>query len=198
MFFGCLAIAGEAGWNSGEVVFNSEASLSGEIRYDWRADVVQYRKGGRVHTYSPHLLQSFSFFDEQLNTIRRFQTLPLPEGKSRGAKQFYEVICSGPMQLVRRPSQMLGFGLPTSLMPAEDADLSFQLSGYAYYVYIDDRFVSINHFRREIWPVMERELGAELKQYMKQYGVSRRTMPGKFRLINQYNTLKGAQVLTVR
>ncbi len=198
LFFGCLATAGETGWYSGEIVFNSEATLSGEIRYDWRADVVQYRSDGRIHTFSPHLLRSFAFFDVQLNAIRHFKALPLREATNGSARQFYEVVLTGPLQLVRRPNQIVGFGLPPTLIPAEDASFSFQLAGYDYYVHTAGRFVSINRFRREIWPVMEGEFGPELKQFMKRYGVSRRTMPGKLRLINQYNVLCGGEVLSAR
>ena len=43
---------------------------------------------------------------------------------------------------------------------------------------------------------MAGKFGPELKQFMKHYGVSRRTMPGKLRLINQFNVLHQAGGLT--
>ncbi len=188
--------AGEGGWYQGEVVFNSEATLRGEIRYDPRAGVVQYRRDGREQAFGPHLLQSFAFFDVQLNTIRRFEALSAgAEGRQPG-KTFFEVVLNGPFKLVRRASPTIGFGVPAGLLPAEDADLAFQLSGYSYFVHNGGRFVPITRFRRELWPAMAGKFGPELKQFMKQYGVSRRTMPGKLRLINQFNVLHQASGLT--
>jgi hypothetical protein len=188
--------AGEEGWYRGEVVFNGEATLRGEVRYDWRAGVVQYRRDGRVQTFGPHLLQSFSFFDVQLNAIRRFQALPSGAEDRQSAKTFFEVVLNGPLQLVRRASPAIGFGVPAGLLPAEDADLAFQLSGYSYFVHTGGRFVPTSRFRQELWPAMARKFGPELKQFMKRYGVSRRTMPGKLRLINQFNVLYEASGLT--
>jgi hypothetical protein len=188
--------AGEGGWYQGEVVFNSEATLRGEVRYDCRAGVVQYRRDGREQAFGPHLLQSFAFFDVQLNTIRRFEALSAgAEGRQPG-KTFFEVVLNGPFKLVRRASPTIGFGVPAGLLPAEDADLAFQLSGYSYFVHNGGRFVPITRFRRELWPAMAGKFGPELKQFMKQYGVSRRTMPGKLRLINQFNVLHQASGLT--
>jgi hypothetical protein len=192
------AFAGEEGWYRGEVVFNSEATLHGEVRYDWRAGVVQYRRDGRAQAFGPNRLQSFAFFDVQLNTIRRFEALPSrPESRQPGTT-FFEVILNGPFKLVRRASPTIGFGVPAGLLPAEDADLTFQLSGYSYFVHTGGRFVPITRFRRELWPAMAARFGPELKQFMKRYGVSRRTLPGKLRLINQFNVLEGANGLTAR
>ncbi len=88
--------AGEGGWYQGEVVFNSEATLRGEVRYDPRAGVVQYRRDGREQAFGPHLLQSFAFFDVQLNTIRRFEALSAgAEGRQPG-KTFFEIVLNGP------------------------------------------------------------------------------------------------------
>ena len=191
-------VAGEAGWYRGEVVFNSEATLHGEVRYDWRGGVVQYRRDGRVQAFGPHLLHSFAFFDVRLNAIRRFEALPSGTGDGHTGKTFFEVVLDGPFQLVRRASPAIGFGVPVGALPAEDADLAFQLSGYAYYVHTGGRFVPLAGFRRELWPVMAGAFGPELKQFMKKYRVSRRTLPGKLRLINQYNVLSGGAVLTAR
>ncbi|MBD0260710.1 MAG: hypothetical protein ICV83_33750 [Cytophagales bacterium] len=190
--------AGEDGWYQGEVVFNSEATLGGEVRYDWRAGVVQYRRDGRVQAFGPHLLQSFAFFDVQLNTIRRFQALSSGgEGRQPG-KTFFEVVLNGPLKLVRRASPTIGFGVPAGLLPAEDADLAFQLSGYSYFVHTGSCLVSISRFRRELWPAMAARFGPELKQFMKRYGVSRHTLPGKLRLINQFNVLEDSRALATR
>jgi hypothetical protein len=68
----------------------------------------------------------------------------------------------------------------------------------SYFVHTGGRFVPITRFRRELWPAMAARFGPELKQFMKQYGVSRRTLPGKLRLINQFNVLEGANGLTAR
>lgn len=187
-------VAGEAGWYRGEVVFNSQATLHGEVRYDWRGGVVQYRRDGRVQAFGPHLLHSFAFFDAGLNAIRRFQALPSGTGNGRQGKTFFEVVLDGPLRLVRLAGPGIGFGVPAGGLPAEDADPAFQLTGYAYYVHTGGRFVPLAGFRRELWPVMAGAFGPELKQFMKKYGVSRRTLPGKLRLINQYNALSGASV----
>ncbi|HEX8528866.1 MAG TPA: hypothetical protein VF646_02550, partial [Cytophagales bacterium] len=193
-----VALAGEEGWYRGEVVFNSEATLHGEVRYDWRAGVVQYRRDGRVQAFGPHRLHAFAFFDVQLNAIRRFEALPSgAEGRQPG-KTFFEVVRNGPLKLVRRASPAVGFGVPAGLLPAEDADLAFQLWGYSYFVHTGGRLVPITRFRRELWPVMAARFGPELKQFMKRYGVSRRTLPGKLRLIHQFNVLEGVIELTVR
>jgi hypothetical protein len=193
----CGASAGGEGWYRGEVVFNSEATLRGEVRYDWRAGVVQYRRDGRVQAFGPRLLQSFAFFDVQLNAIRRFQILPSGAEGGHMGKTIFEVVLNGPLTLVRRASPTVGFGVPAGLLPAEDAALAFQLSGYSYFVHTGGRLVPITRFRRELWPAMVGKFGPELKQFMKQYRVSRRTMPGKLRLINQFNVLQEAS-LTAR
>jgi hypothetical protein len=191
-FAACLATAGEADWNTGEVVFSSQSAMHGEVRYDWRADVVQYRQSGRIYTYSTHLLRSFSFFDPQLNAIRYFEAIPGQKGRS--ARTFYEVIVDGSLKLVRRPNQMVGFGVPVNLMPAEDSDLAFQLSGYTWYVYTEGKLVNMRNFRGKIWPVMKSQFGVEMKKFTDDYGVNPHTLTGKFRLINQYNVLKAIEM----
>lgn len=194
----CSTFAGEEGWYRGEVVFNSETTLQGEIRYDWRAGIVQYRRDGRMQAFGPHRLQSFAFFDTQLNTIRRFQALSSGVEGGPTGKTFFEVVLSGPLTLVRRANPTIGFGVPADRLPAEEANPAFQLAGYSYFVHADGRFMPITLFRRKLWPTMATRFGPELKQFMKQYGVSRRTLPGKFRLINQFNVLAGANALTAR
>jgi hypothetical protein len=173
-------------------VFNSQSAVQGEVRYDWRADVVQYRRSGRIYTYSTHLLHSFSFFDPQLNAIRYFEAVPVQKGRS--ARTFYEVMVDGSLKLIRRPNQMVGFGVPVNLMPAEDSDLAFQLSGYTWYVYTEGKLVNMRNFRGKIWPVMKSQFGVELKKFTDDYGVNPHTLTGKFRLINQYNVLKAKEM----
>ncbi len=193
-FATCLATAGEAGWNTGEVVFNSQSAMQGEVRYDWRADVVQYRQSGRIYTYSTHLLRSFSFFDPPLNAIRYFEAIPVPGQKGRPARTFYEVIVDGSFKLIRRPNQMVGVGVPVNLMPAEDNDLAFQLSGYTWYVYTEGKLVNMRNFRGKIWPVMKGGFGEEMKKFTDDYRINPHTLTGKFRLINHYNVLKAKEI----
>jgi hypothetical protein len=74
-----------------------------------------------------------------------------PGGGRQSGKTFFEVVLNGPFRLVRRasPDWLRRTRRP---LPAEDADLAFQLSGYSYFVHTGDRFVPISQFRRELWP----------------------------------------------
>jgi hypothetical protein len=83
----------------------------------------------------------------------------------------------------------MGLGVPAGLLPAEDAAWPSSFRGIRIRALPACDWCHYR-FRRELWPAMVGKFGPELKQFRKQYRVSRRTMPGKLRLINQFNVLQ--------
>ncbi|MCU0352985.1 MAG: hypothetical protein MUD08_04475 [Cytophagales bacterium] len=185
-------------WHKGEIQLLDNQWLDGEVSYDVATDLLQVRKGSLVRVYTARQVNTFGYFDTKQNTMRRFVSLPQAENRFwRGRRQFYEIVLTGEMYLLRRPRNTRQPGMTHTVNVFTDSPWYDSRNIYNYYVYRDKRFTPIRRFRKEIFPAMVREFSVPLQNYMREKDLDIFTQRGQFMLINQYNVLKNPDAIVL-
>jgi hypothetical protein len=178
-------------WNRGELFLENGTELTGDLNYNWKAEVVQIRQGDAIKAYSAFQVQAFRFFDNSLNTLRTFASVQDPAHSSLHRLLFMEQVMTGPMTVYRRLHHMrepIASQNPASF--GSDAELVKDLDGFDYFVYENDSIISLDKFSQELWPVMQQECGDELTHYASTLAIDKSSTVARLRIINRYNSLK--------
>ncbi len=184
-------------WHRGELLFSDNQTVEGEIRYDSFTDLIQVKEENVIRVYSARQVNTFGFFDETTNQMRRFLSLTVPDRRHRNRKVFYEIVLTGEMYLLRRlhPRGPLMAASP-SLTEVESPWYD-RKNIFDYYTYSHNRLIPIRHFRKQIYSKIMGEYGEELQAFMAEKKLNLYTQRGKFMLINQYNILKDPSLITL-
>ena len=199
-FLGLLLTAGKAPaknptvWSRGELFLTNGTELSGELNYNWKAEVVQLRQGDVIKAYSAFQVRSFRFFDDKLNTVRIFNSVQHPVRLSLKRPVFMEQLMTGTMTVYRR----LRHGREPILvakpsMFSNDTELIQNLDEFDYFVYEGNMMTNLNQFPKELWPVMQEEYGDVLNQFGTTLLVERNSTLARLLFINRYNSLKSQE-----
>ncbi|MBC3788832.1 hypothetical protein [Spirosoma utsteinense] len=178
-------------WHTGVLLLSNGTELTGDLNYNWKAEIVQIRLGDGIKAYSAFHVREFTYFDDKINTLRKFASVEHPIRSSLRRLIVMEQLMEGPMTVYRRlrharepiaKRNLSSFG--------NDAELTQNLDSFDYFVYKDDGVVKLDHFVRDIWPVMQQEYHKELTQYGTTLLIDRNTTLARLLFINQYNSLK--------
>ncbi|WP_080241401.1 hypothetical protein [Spirosoma rigui] len=181
-------------WNRGELFLKNGTTLTGELNYNWKAEVVQLKQDDVIKAFSAFQVRSFRFFDDKLNTLRIFTSVQHPVRLSFRRPVFMEQVMTGSMTVYRRLRRGREPILATK--PATfstDAELVQNLDEFDYFVYEGDKMTNLNQFPRELWPMMHDEYGDELKRFGSTLLVDRNSTLARLLFINQYNSLKSQE-----
>jgi hypothetical protein len=188
--------AKEANWYTGTIKLLSNQTMEGEVSYNPEADVVQFKGKGIVKAFSARSIQSFGYFDTDMNMFRRFLALSYKTRPTYQTKMFFEIVLTGHMYLVRRKNNSMDFLSSSSFSQGSESEKFYDtINGFTYYVYSGHQFINIKKFRKEIWPSMQAEFGEELKAFIRENHINKHLSTGKFRIINYYNTLKDPSLI---
>lgn len=178
-------------WKTGQLELTNGMKLSGDLSYNWKAEIIQLRTEGTIKAYSAQQIRSFTYFDEVSNTIRRFSTVSYPVKKNSLRPVILEEFTSGPLTVYRRlrhSREPLHTNRPEGYN--NDEVVVSDYNNFTYFVYTDDRFINLDRFSHTIWPLMNQEFGAELRRYAQVRQLDMSNIPAQLMLINQYNYLK--------
>jgi len=99
-------------WYPGEIRLSDDTYVQGKLKYDLDHDAVQVQRNGRIETYSPQQVTSFTFKltqrrrtagvikDEVIN--RHFFSLPFTNNVGYKQQRFFEIVVEGKATLLAR------------------------------------------------------------------------------------------------
>lgn len=178
-------------WHPGELHLANGTELTGDLNYNWKAEIVQIRQENGVKAYSAFQIRAFSYFDATLNTVRTFASVQHPTQTSRHRLIIMEQFMSGQMTVYRRLRHAREPIAKRSLSSfGDDTELVQNLDSFEYFVYQADGIHKLDYFVRDLWPVMQQEFQQELAQFGTRLLIDRNTTLARLLFINEYNALK--------
>lgn len=178
-------------WNQGELVLIDGTELKGDISYNWKAEIVQYRAGNKIKAYSAYQVRAFSYFDEHQHIPRNFFTINYAD-KTGGRQRpiFLEEVVTGPLPVYR---ELRSAREPIKLRDlstfSSDEELVKNLENFTYLVFMNGELINLNMFYRTIWPKLKEAYEAELRRYAMRIRSGITNTLVQLMLINQYNYL---------
>jgi len=190
-FVGGKALARNT-WSNGELSLKNGVVLTGELEYNWKAEIVQFREGNAIKAYSAFQVKEFKYFDDRLNTLRKFITVDYPIKESVHTPRFMEEFGIGSLMIYRRLRHARD---PLKLNNASNAGIDDKLirniNNFTYYVLEGDSLSKLDDFFRELWPNREQEFAREMQQYEATLAADFTSGTlAKLLLITHYNQLK--------
>lgn len=177
-------------WHSGELVLTNGTEMSGELNFNWKAEVVQCRQGTIIKAYSANQVDSFRYYDDQQSMIRRFVTVDYPTGASRQHPHILEEVVSGSLSVYREihfvPELIKVISLKNY---GTDDELGKDIDNFTYLVSSNGNLIPLNTFYRKVWPQVRTAFEADLKQYALNIHAEMAHTLGQLRLICMYNSL---------
>lgn len=174
-------------WNPGKLMLRNGVELQGELNFNWKADIVQYRQEDKVKAYSIDQVSNFMYFDNQLNNLRKFVAINDCYLLQHGRPQFLEEIASGTLMVYRSlrithtPSNAANFDMDGKLMKSTNA--------FVYVVHTGNEWLGLNEFYNQRWPQLMSLYKDDLKYYIKSPRNEVSRLVNRMVLICKYNAL---------
>jgi hypothetical protein len=193
-------------WHAGLLVLADGTQLEGPLNYNWKAEIVQLRQANTTKAYSAFQIESFTFYDQAQSQQRTFVSLNFPVKPGLSRRLLLEECAKGPLTVYRRlrhAREPIKIGVPSAY--GSDRELSRDTGSFSYYVVAatdhstpDEpaRFLSVDKFYRDIWPLMLQKQGDNLKHLLSKGQLSMNDTEVQLMLIGRYNTLEAEQHLS--
>ncbi|MES2734565.1 MAG: hypothetical protein V4714_22650 [Bacteroidota bacterium] len=201
LFFVCFASAlaqptiDQADWHQGSLVLRSGLELNGEIYFDQVTKVVLFKSQQMIKAFSSHQVQSFKFLEQSFGILREFVAYDFNQHSHYPRKEFLEVILKGPLTLLRRHRDLPEIGVNLNTQRVDGQPDTFDYStGFSYFVLIQNQFVALKKFRKEILPLISKDFSQEISQLIKEKSLHTFALDHQIKLINHYNFLKRLQM----
>jgi hypothetical protein len=179
-------------WNTGYVIMPDGRRIEGQLNYNWKAEVLQVKlSDGTLRAYSAGRINSFMFFDDAQNILRKFSTIAFAGSDDKRRFAFMEECTTGKLTVYRRlrhSHEFIKIGRPS--MFGSDKELIKDYDNFTYLVLDDNQVTDLDRFGTDLWPQMREELGKPLTEYVKTRQLDMSSTVVKLILINQYNYLK--------
>lgn len=181
-------------WNTGCVTMPDGYKVDGQLNYNWKAEVLQVRiANGSIKAYSAGRISSFTFFDNDLNVLRKFSTVAFISPDSTERFIFMEECTIGTLSVYRRlrhSHELIKVARPS--MFGSDREMIKDYDNFVYMVLDDKQVTDFEHFGIDLWPHMQKEfgIGKALAEYVKIRQLDITSTLAKLMIINQYNRLK--------
>ncbi len=181
-----LCVSGDSEWNPGVVVLEDNLTLEGDLSYDHKKDVIQYREAGKIKAFSSHNVAAFHYLDKDTNVLHRFIAIERKDGENYRRKEFYEIVLEGELPLLRKrnkASDPLRQGHTQSSYNAMHHILC-----YDYFVYHGETLMQVNKFKKNIMPLMK-EKKREVASYANKKNLKLHYLMDQITLLSYYNGL---------
>ncbi|MEZ0483399.1 hypothetical protein [Fibrella aquatica] len=192
------AIAGAKSWHVGYVILPDGRKLEGKLSYNWKADMIQVQlPNGLTKVYSAGQADSFVFFDNSLQLLRKFNALDLPVATKRSRPAFLEELTTGSLTVYRRLRPVRQF--IKIIRPSvfnNDNDLLKDPDNFDYLVIDSEgRVFDLTSFDQHLWPKMAAHQ-TRLANYLKGQAMDPSTTVARLIMISQFNFLDVATKAT--
>ena len=177
-------------WNPGKILLRNGDELEGDLHFNWKAEVIQFKHNDFVRAYAVDQVSTFIYFDTQLNTMHRFVAVDHCEVLHHGRPQFLEEITAGEVTVYR--------GLRITPTPIQaiklanfdnDGSLMKNINAFSYVVLVDNNWYNFNEFYNTRWPDLIAHFDTQLTAYKRVMGPAANSLVGQMRLICKYNAL---------
>ncbi len=177
-------------WHSGELMLNNGTQIKGELTFNWKAEVVQYRQGTIIKAYSVNQVYGFRYYDDQQGTVRKFMAINCLGKAGRRHLRILEEVVSGSLLVYRElrfvPELIKVVSLKNYGM---DDGLTKNMDDFTYLVMADEEMVPLSVFYRTMWPHLQTAFEVDLKRYARDSQADTAHTLGQLRLICLYNSL---------
>ena len=181
-------------WHSGQVTLWNKTVLTGNISYNWLAEMVLIQVDERTATLSADQVSQFGWFDHSQHKYREFRALSTPGASEtdRTRSAFFEICSEGPLSVARHLKRSRGFlkrafGHPVNFTDQPTMAQNHDL--FDYFVQDADRLVSLNGFYAEIYKPIMTAYDKLLQEYVLVHNINTRSLLGRLVIINHYNYL---------
>jgi hypothetical protein len=177
-------------WNVGELLLQNGTELSGELNFNWVAQVVQYRQGSQIKAFAAHQVQAFQYFDSRLNCRRKFVTIYSPVKSGFQRPRIVEEVFEGSIPVYREVYPSYGLIKVANLTGySTDQELIKEMNNFTYLVSYDGELLPLMRFYRRIWPKIKTAFKQELTKYALASRADWSGTLGQLQMIQKYNYL---------
>ena len=172
-------------WEIGKAQLRSGEKHEGEIFYDYYNELLIIKSGDKIKTFSPLLVDKFSFYDERLNMFRTFISLSPDRATKMRKTTFFEVALVGEITLLRKqrrvPTLMEGF--------LADGEFAGESSHLVYYSLYEGKIFKVKNYKKDILPLME-DQSKKIARFINEENIRLHRISGQVKVIMYYNKLK--------
>tara|TARA_B100001250_G_scaffold388841_1_gene387436 strand:- start:144 stop:746 length:603 start_codon:yes stop_codon:yes gene_type:complete len=174
-------------WHDGYLVTSDQDTLSGLLKYDMEANVVQVIQNQVVKTFSSHKIFYVEIYDKILSSYRQFYSIPYDVNYNYKIPILFEVLYEGPLSLLSR-EQIVQEATNTS---SAYWGGSFVRDVVAYTFYFLDKEGNIDMFtgkRADLLEIMYKH-SREVREYVKDNHLKTDEVRDLIRITAFYNSL---------
>lgn len=137
-------------WNLGTIKSISKESIESYLCYAPTKEVLLSYENGKVRALSAYQIESFSFFDQDLQLLRRYRSIPNDLTASTKKYQIYEMIQHGEFSLLRKETN------GNAAYKQAFEELAGRLH-FDYYIWNGERVLTYRGFQKEFLPSLALE-----------------------------------------
>lgn len=174
-------------WHYGLIKLISGIQLKGDINFNPELDIVSLLKDGNIKSFTPNKVESFEFYDEEIEENRIFISLNYVQTSFYSSKIFFELLLPGKVSLVRRYNTFNQF---YSLKADALAD---NFGSYNYYAYANGTFTNLKRFKKQLLPLFRKEFEEEMIDFVGSNNLRLKRIEHQIVIIDYYNFLSDPQ-----
>ena len=180
-------------WHHGMINLKTNEILSGDIYYHYEDDMVIYKSGKILKTYSAYQVESFSFYDKKIKKERQFKAYDL---NNKGSNfEFFEVVTSGNLKLLRKEKPMLIPSGDYYYFFANQNETGNHKTHFVYYLLKDDDLMKVKNFKKQLFNLTEKLYQDMIKDYIQDENLKLDQVNSQVKLLTYYNQLKDSERL---
>lgn len=180
-------------WQTGNVTFWDRSIWTGEVSYNWLAEMVLFRQpDGRVQAFSVNQVSRFGWFDQSKNAYREFVALADSVSNVQTNRSFFEIYVDGPLSVVRQLRPQRGLRKALFSHPKHFVDQPILASNsdfFDYFVYDTGRLRKVDRFYTDIYQPLMMNFDRQIRRYATTHNINDRSLQGRLVLICHYNFL---------
>ena len=175
-------------WHSGKVLLMSGDTLKGEVKYNMTTDVVQFKTGERIQTFTSQKVLYFEIFDVTVEYFRRFITLPFNIRPNYKVPRIFELLQEGNVTLLCR-EQIVEQTNSSNLYYSPYSSFSTQRLKYTYY-FADKRgrLTEYTMKKRDLLIILKQR-ESQIKKFMSQNRLKADDKADLIRIVAYYNSI---------
>ncbi|MDN5216056.1 hypothetical protein QQ020_28515 [Fulvivirgaceae bacterium BMA12] len=106
MVYSCLTVSAtnlpKHRWLPGKIQLKNGHTLSGQISYHLKHNILMYKAGSKIKTFTPRLVDYFEVHNNDLTCIKRYHAISVRVYENKMVSQFFQIVTSGGVSLLKR------------------------------------------------------------------------------------------------
>lgn len=190
----CSSLKAEDGWHSGVVVLKNHEVINGELKHDWRHNVIQVKRDDRTEAYSAFQVALFYFHDERLKAVRKYVSLPYEARPHAFVDVFFEEVVRGEISMLRKENPGYNWNqqapdrdiyTPSGKI-IDDYNYHYALS-FDYFYSVKGRLMPMEDFREEFMASLSHTEVDRINHFIAENSIDLSKVADQVRVIRFYN-----------